>query len=157
MSEKKLSATKKRTVSYVKEFNQFTGGYEWVPLWSLSERPPYCCYCQRRGTEYCARIPAPAWFGAECANWLPKDVNLVAVSRIIQSAASALVDEAKDVWCDNYKLPVYYLVRSMWESYFRYAEEPFWTDEKIESVQQADHAAAAEREAARQRFLKRLE
>lgn len=149
--EKKLSYNSKRTVSYVRGVDNITGEVTWQPLWALSQRPPVCFYCARKDTEHCAREAAPAWFGAECANWLPRDVRFGEVNAAIMQCISTLSAIQKHTWCENYAAPVDNLIRGVWYMLHVYEAAPVYSDEQIKSLRD-EFAQASEDRARRQRF-----
>ena len=131
----------KRTISYVRKVNTITGEVMWEPLWDLSTKPPTCTFCARRGSEFCRREPAPGWYGAECANWLPKDVIFREVNEILTRGVHDLLAYANGVWCDRYATPVQDLAMRIWALAEVYEASPlarltddanfYWRDKQV--------------------------
>lgn len=151
---KNLEVNNKRTISYDRCADPITREVRWEPRWELSQRPPVCFYCQRRGTEYCAEETAPAWYGAKCANWLPREVMFSEVYKAVEGFCSNLTGQAKHTWCENYAAALENFILSVYEAYFSYLEKPFWSDEEIAAFRQGRTAFVEERRK-RQRYAQR--
>lgn len=122
MSEKRFNNT--RTISYVRKVNTITGEVNWEPLWELSDKYPDCGNCVKNNTKYCKKETAPAWFGAPCANWLPKDVNFKEINSIMAECVHSLLKYANTVWAPCYAEPLASVAMRIWDIAQLYYENP---------------------------------
>ena len=122
MSELKFNKT--RTISYVRKVSTLTGEVFWEPLWDLSQAPTGCHNCVKFGTPHCVSEAPPAWFGACCANWLPKDVRFEEVNKIVTRCVNDLLAYSNSVWAPGYADPVVGLSCRIADLLIYYLEHP---------------------------------
>lgn len=98
----KYAKSEKRTISYKRELDEITGVVQWTPLWDLSRKPCDCQHCARRDTPFCKPAASAPWFGADCANWLPRDVKFAEVQQIVARTINELNEIAQGIWVEQY-------------------------------------------------------